>query len=215
MPIDALSRICATYVDDFPVCGAAISTIGSLYAGETVAASDAVAARLDEIQLDLGEGPGWDAVRSRGPVLVDDVREAIPRWPLFADEATRIAVDAVYAFPLRVGGLDVGVVGLHNSSPGPLPVSVVDAIRRRSTGTALELVVQVLVDGGTGGSDDPHSRRVIHQATGMIVARHRTTPGDALLLLRAHAFALGRTVADVAEEIADRRSGFPPPPSEI
>ncbi|SMH33133.1 ANTAR domain-containing protein [Rathayibacter oskolensis] len=214
MPADALTRLCTPYVDDFPVGGAAISTIGSSFAGETLAASDPAAARLDEIQLDLGEGPCWDAVRSRGPVLVDDVREATPRWPLFADEAGRIPVDAVYAFPLRVGGLDVGVVELYNLRPGPLAATVVDRIRRRTTGTALQLVAQVLADNDAEGRGNPHSRRVIHQATGMILARYGTTAADALLLLRAHAFALGRTVADVAEEITDRRTGFPPSPPE-
>ncbi|WKK71846.1 ANTAR domain-containing protein [Rathayibacter oskolensis] len=91
---------------------------------------------------------------------------------------------------------------------------MIDGIRRRTTATALELVAQVLVGSDTDESGNPHSRRVIHQATGMIVARDQCSPGDALLLLRAHAFTLGRSVAALAEEIADRRSGFPPPPLE-
>ena len=48
----------------FPVTGSAVSTVGGFLGSETVAASDEYAARLDELQFDLGEGPCWDAVRS-------------------------------------------------------------------------------------------------------------------------------------------------------
>jgi hypothetical protein len=214
MTIDSLARLSVAYTDDFPVRGAAISTIGSSFGPETVSASDDVAARLDEIQLDLGEGPCWDASRTRAPVLVVDVRAAAHRWPLFAQEAGRLPLDSVYAFPLRIAGLDVGVVDLYNSPAEPLSAAVVERIRSRSPGTALQVVAQVLTDDG-GPSANVHSRRLVHQATGMILARHGISADDSLLLLRAHAFAQGRSVSDVAEEIVDRRTGFPPPPLEI
>jgi len=215
MATDSLSTLSSSYADEFPVLGAAISTIGSSFGGETVSASDDVAARLDEIQLDLGEGPCWDAARRRTPVLVDDVRDAAERWPLFAAEVGRLPLDAVYAFPLRIAGLDVGVVDLYSTTAGPLPAAVIERIRARTPGTALRVVAHVLSDSGTAASSNVHSRRVIHQATGMILARHGISAEESLLLLRAHAFAQGRPVAEVAEEIVDRRTGFPPPPLEI
>ncbi|WP_144713115.1 hypothetical protein [Curtobacterium pusillum] len=48
-----------------PVDGVAISTLGAPFGSETVSASNAFAARLDEVQLDLGEGPIWQALRFR------------------------------------------------------------------------------------------------------------------------------------------------------
>ncbi|WP_411721609.1 hypothetical protein [Mycetocola sp.] len=47
--------------DALPATGVAISTLGAFLGNETVAATDEIAARLDELQFDLGEGPCWDA----------------------------------------------------------------------------------------------------------------------------------------------------------
>ncbi|MBO0982791.1 GAF and ANTAR domain-containing protein [Rathayibacter sp. SD072] len=215
MTADSLARLSISYTDDFPVRGAAISTIGSSFGGETVSATDDVAARLDEIQLDLGEGPCWEASRRRTPVLVVDVRAEADRWPLFSAEAGRLPLASVYAFPLRIAGLDVGVVDLYNVRAAPLSTADIERIRSRSPGTALRVVAQVLTDDAGEASANVHSRRLVHQATGMILARHGITADESLLLLRAHAFAQGRPVSEVAEEIVDRRTGFPPPPLEI
>jgi hypothetical protein len=41
----------------------------------TLCATDGVAARIEELQLDLGEGPCWVAMDSRVPVLLPDVHD--------------------------------------------------------------------------------------------------------------------------------------------
>ena len=57
-------RYSEPFVAFLPVTGAAVSTLGDVLGSETLSASDAHAARLDEVQFDLGEGPCWDALRS-------------------------------------------------------------------------------------------------------------------------------------------------------
>ena len=81
--MDALDRaqdrpegFCEVFIDVFPVSGAAVSTVGEVLGSETLAASDERAARLDELQFDLGEGPCWDAMRSGTAVLQPDIRES-------------------------------------------------------------------------------------------------------------------------------------------
>jgi AmiR/NasT family two-component response regulator len=59
-----------------------------------------------------------------------------------------------------------------------------------------------------GRQEGTYSRREVHQATGMILAQMRVTPADALLVLRGHAFASGRTVLEVAADVIDRRLDF-------
>jgi hypothetical protein len=54
-------------------------------------------------------------------------------------------------------------------------------------------------------------RFVVHQATGMVAAQLDVPVDDALLLLRAHAFASGRNVTDVARDVVDRRLRLDPP----
>jgi hypothetical protein len=52
------------------------------------------------------------------------------------------------------------------------------------------------------------SRSVVHQATGMVAVQLRVEPEDALAILRAHAFAHGATVGEIANQIVHRRLGF-------
>jgi AmiR/NasT family two-component response regulator len=49
------------------------------------------------------------------------------------------------------------------------------------------------------------SRAEVSQATGMLVAQLEIEPAEALVRLRAHAYATGRSVTDVAGEILERR----------
>ena len=56
----------------------------------------------------------------------------------------------------------------------------------------------------TGGTD----RIVIHQATGMIAAQLNETMSNALARLRAAAFASGRPMYDIAQDVVERRVRF-------
>jgi ANTAR domain-containing protein len=49
------------------------------------------------------------------------------------------------------------------------------------------------------------SRAEVRQATGMLVAQVEVEPAEAVVRLRAHAFATGRSATDVACDILDRR----------
>lgn len=49
------------------------------------------------------------------------------------------------------------------------------------------------------------SRVEVSQATGMLVAQLDLEPAEALVRLRAHAYATGRSATDVARDILDRR----------
>ena len=49
------------------------------------------------------------------------------------------------------------------------------------------------------------SRAEVSQATGMLVAQVEVEPAEALVRLRAHTFAAGRSATAVARDILDRR----------
>jgi len=53
-----------------------------------------------------------------------------------------------------------------------------------------------------------NSRAEIHQATGMITIQLGLSLADALLRLRAHAYATGRTVSAIAADVVNRRMFF-------
>lgn len=210
--IDDPDALCRPYLQRFAIDGVAISTLGSTFGGETVAASDTTAARLDEIQLDLGEGPCWDAIHQRAPILVADTRTDA-RWPIFNVALESIDVRTIYAAPLTYAGLTVGVIDLYARQPRRLTTTDRSKIDAVTASTALQVLLAVLGENGDEESTNLNSRRVVHQATGMIIARDRVTAEDALLLLRAHAFTQNRTVVDVATDIITRRTGYPDSPA--
>ncbi|TFD49658.1 GAF domain-containing protein [Cryobacterium frigoriphilum] len=210
------TSLCQPFLTTLPVDGAAISTLGPPFARETLCATDATAARFDEIQLDLGEGPLWSAAETRRPMLVGDIRGPADaatesRWPTLREHSASLEIAAVYAFPLMVGSLTVGAVDLHSRVAGLLdPGQVVDA--QVLAGIAARHVLRRALSGSAHEAqpdeDGELSRRAVHQATGMVLAQLNSTAGDALLIIHGHAFASGRSVRAVAADVVARRLDF-------
>lgn len=201
--------LCAGFVSALPIGHAAISTLGDPFDVETVCASDAVAAGLDEVQLDTGVGPCWRAYSSRSPVLVRDLHhEDSSDWPMLTAAAAAEGVASTYAFPMVVGAVGVGVVDLYAEHRDALSVRDVARALAMADAAARHILREAMdhldVEPGTASS----SRRFVHQATGMVCAQLRVTPEDALLIIRAHAFATGRSVREVAEALIARELDF-------
>ncbi len=203
---------CAPFLSVIPVKGAAISTIGTLVAPETLCATDEAAARLDEVQFDLGEGPCWEALSTGRPVLERDIRTSTRgEWPAFIEAIRDLPVRGVYAFPLTIGRLNVGIIDLYSEEPADLQdIHKRDAEALASI-AARQILRELVMRSGDDNEDDPgseFSRRTIHQATGMVLAQLNVTADDAALIIQAHAYASDRTVREVAEDVLTRRLDF-------
>jgi len=205
------STFCRPFLEMFPVSGAAVSTVGQLLGSETVSASDATAARVDELQFDLGEGPCWEAMKLGRPVLEPDLRShPSAAWPAFSAAIQKEDVGSLFAFPLVVGTLRVGAVDLYAVDPvsltpvqaqqaGTMAAAVGKHVLRRALNT---------IGGEYEDTGNAFSRRVVHQATGMVLAQLRVPGDDALLIIQGQAFATGKTMMEIAEEIVERRLSF-------
>lgn len=206
------SNLSEPFLTVLPVTGAAVSVlVGS--GQSTISTTDAVATRLDEIQFDLGEGPCWDAMSSRQPVLSPDfANERSSDWPLFRDQVLsdpiRHDVHALFAFPLYVGSLNIGAVDLYADAPRELEAVEVSRVSKLAELASWQVLRRVIGDDGIAEDPSPLSRREVHQATGMVLAQLDITSEQAVVLLRAHAFATGRTVREVAIDVVDRRLDF-------
>lgn len=167
------SDLCAPYLSQLQVTGAAVSMFGGAPSESLVCASDPLATRLDELQFDLGEGPRWEARRTRLPVLVPDVHDTHPySWPVFSKAVLDTAVAALFVFPLTIGALDLGVVELHRTKPGNLRHNDHATAGVLANQTAWQLLRRILTVNSADGDPDVDtalmSRREIHQATGMV-----------------------------------------------
>jgi hypothetical protein len=192
-----------------PVKGAAVSTFGELLPMQTISASDSRARRIDEIQFDLNEGPCWDALASGEPVVEPDIRHRPTRvWPAFSPALAELPIGALLAYPLVFGPLKLGAIDLYADEPiswaGP---SAADA-SVLAAAIARTVLRRALRDAEPGEDDGPYSRRLIHQATGMVIAQLRISAVDAELLIRGQAFATEQPMREIAQRILDRDLSF-------
>jgi GAF domain/ANTAR domain len=218
MAMDALERsaeapagFCRPFLDVLPVSGASVSTVGDLLGSETLSASDKLAARLDELQFDLGEGPCWDAMSSGRPVLEPDVRGR-PRsaWPAFSAAILDADISSIFAFPLAVGPLRMGAVDLYSVVPVELDRRQAEQADAMAAVVGRHVLRQALDAVGRDGDDigNAYSRRLIHQATGIVLAQLDLSADDARLVIHGHAFAASRSMKEVAQDILDGRLNF-------
>jgi hypothetical protein len=208
-------RICELCVEMLDVTGAGISMVTTTGNRGAVCATDEVSARIEDLQLTLGEGPCIDAVHGAAPVLVADLLDPndldVARWPAFMDNASAAGVRAVFAFPLRIGAISVGALDLYRTRPGELAADELPAVLMAAHAAALALL-NLEGDWDDSFRDDTDARSTynlqVHQATGMVTVQLGITMDEAFLLLRARAFSSGRSLAEVATDIVERRLRF-------
>jgi hypothetical protein len=206
---------CAAAVDAIEVTGAWLSAASGA-AGHLMRVTDEVSGQLAELQVTLGQGPGPDAAACGGPVLVSDLgeTEAGRRWPVFAPAARETGAAAVFAFPLRIGAIRTGVMGLYRDRPGPLSdFQLGDALLFADTATVLLLESQDQAAGPGGQPADLAMHRAeIDQATGMLTEQLGVGIAEAFVRLRAYAYAHDRRLAELARDIVASRLRLHPDP---
>jgi hypothetical protein len=143
--------------------------------------------------------------------LGDDQGGHVARWPIFGDLAREAGVRAMFAFPLRVGVQTVGVLDLFRDRAGLLSseqaraAAALAALAGASLHQLSDVPIEVLED---SASDRSAYRFEVHQASGMVSVQLGISTGEALVRLRARAFAQGRAVSELAADVINRRVRF-------
>ena len=213
--VEAADLLCRACVGLLGIDAAAISLVFDGAASGTLGSSGEYARAYDELQFTLGEGPCLDSVTLRAPVLVADLADLDDtRWPMYGPAMLSHRIRGVFALPVLVAGEHVGALDLFRVEPGDL-----DGNDLTGAAAAAELACIPLLDlmnnDLQAAVNDPESnawaelhalsRAEVSQATGMLVAQLDVEPAEALLRLRAHAYATGRSATEVARDILDRR----------
>ena len=109
---------------------------------------------------------------------------------------------------MRMGAARFGALDLYRDRRGDLGRDqLTDAISMSEIVTRAVIAVQADADMGALAADldDADLRAQVHQAAGMIAAQLDIPVTDALVRLRAHAYAQGRPVNEVALDVVERR----------
>jgi len=205
--------LCGPFVQQLPITGASISVFDLQGRQSTICASDPTAARLDELQFELGEGPQWDVLRGAVPVLHPDVRGGTPVLSVpFGQALLSLPVGGLFSFPMIVGAVAVGVVGLYRSSAGaldPEALQLAKSLTKLATIPAVSDAMRTAqTDADPANSSAPAMRREVHQATGVLLVELGLSIEEAFAQLRAYAFATQRPIREVARDVLDRRLNF-------
>jgi hypothetical protein len=213
--LSAADRLCRACVELLDVDGAAVSLLHDGSTQGTFGSSGELSRRLDEFQFTFGEGPCLDAMSSGRPVLVSDFRSVDEqRWPAFGRAMRDSGVRAVYALPVAIARLPVGALDLFSRRPGPLSADGLNGGLWAAELASLPLLDLMTSDtdwaaageGGDGWEQLASLERVeVYQATGMIIGELDVDAAEALVRLRAYAFASGLTASEAAWAIVERR----------
>jgi hypothetical protein len=198
------------------LCRAAVRSTGTSSCGVTMLvrggqsvtahASEPQAQAVEDLQHTLGEGPGVEATESGAAVLARDLVDltdpTLERWPTFARESAGLGVRAAFAFPLLLGSHPIGAISFYRAAPGGL-----DAEQVIQGWVTADAVAQSLVDPSErlpapSEHTDPMQ---VHQAAGMVTVQLDVPIDQALLRMRATAYAEGQTVDQLADAIVRRR----------
>jgi hypothetical protein len=221
----AVADVCAVAVSSAQASGGWMAAASGRGPDFVICVTDPVSEQLAELQLMLGEGPCHDVLATAAPVLAADLgdEESSRRWPAFTPEARQLGAAAGYVFPLVIGAIRAGVMGLYRSSPGPLSgPQLGDCLLLADTATVL--LLDGLADGdGLAADGDGHGTRPagqppelaahraeIDQATGMLTVQLGVNVSAAFARLRAYAYTHDRRLADVAADIVARRLRLQP-----
>jgi hypothetical protein len=200
-----LARACVTTLG---VDAAGLSVVDASGTRIPLGSSTAHAACAERLQFTVGAGPCWEAQETRQPVfaLLEDLRR---RWMPFADLLTaQTPFRAVVALPLREDLAGAGALDLYVTDEARVPdldVFAAIAVGELVTAELSEAAVwsDWQAERGPDWLHGPDARRraAVLRAAGRAAMALETDPATALDLLRATAYAEGRSVEDVAEDL--------------
>ena len=220
------------------VAGSDSAAITLFYTGVeriTVCATSDLAARIEDLQDVLEQGPGAVAYDTGFQVRVgiglDSSESALDgtgqsdqgaemrrsgtalvadgerRWPLLVEQVTAdFGAVGVLAVPIRPGLEVLGVLTFYTErGSAPGIDSHVAQILADAVGNALLSDPQRLVN---ESSVQWASRAVVHQAAGVLIAQLRISSADALALLRARASTQGISLFQVCKAVVRHEIDF-------
>jgi GAF domain-containing protein len=203
------ARICEVCADVLEMTGAGVMLMSGDVPRGSVCSSNDVSELIEDLQYTLGEGPCVDAYNQQRPVLEPDLANPdVPRWIGFTPPAVAAGARAIFGFPLQIGSVHLGALNLYRDQPGPMNDDQhADALVVSEVTARAVLDMQAHAPPGLIATELAESdfRFVVHQASGMVSVQLGVTVAEALIRLRAYAFAQDRLLTEVAEEVVDRR----------
>lgn len=166
---------------------------------DAMAPSSAIAQRVDEIQVEAGQGPCLDALRQHQVFRTGNL-PAETRWPRFAGRAyDETGVRSILGIRMWVEGDTLGALNIYSTAA--------DAFDDYSQDVASVLAVHAAVAWTSARQQEQmeealSTRDLIGQAKGMLMLTHGIDADEAFDLLRTASQRDNTKLRDLAQRIA-------------
>ncbi|HZU72207.1 MAG TPA: GAF and ANTAR domain-containing protein [Acidimicrobiales bacterium] len=205
--------LCEVATDILEVAGAGVMLMSGDVPRGSLCTTNAVSALIEELQYTLGEGPCIDAYQQDAVVIEPDLADPrTPRWVAFTPRAVEAGARAVFGFPLRAGAVRLGALNIYQDHPGPLSNDQhADALVMADVVAHWVLDVQAEAPPGALAEELEIGAEfyfIVHNAAGVVSVQLGVTVTEAMIALRAYAFAHDRPLRDVAQDVVERRLRF-------
>ncbi|QIK75973.1 GAF and ANTAR domain-containing protein [Nocardioides piscis] len=193
-------------------CGITLRRDGQI---ATVAHSDEVAMRMDEIQYIHGRGPCLEAIHQGTRIEVPDM-SAETRWGDYPGYALSNGIHSVVSLPLTIDGHTRGALNIFVTSPHAFNTADITRAEAFTAQAATALTILLRHASHTVLDDELRealaTRAVIDQALGILMVTRKISAHDAFELLRHTSQNTNRKVSTIAAELIETMTGHPPQP---
>lgn len=187
------------------------SAVGLLLADQRgrlrfMAASDERARILEIFQVQISEGPCFEAYQTAAPVIDEDLATSGERWPDFSKQALAAGFRSVHAFPLRLRQEVIGALNVFGSTVGGnFDESDLQIVQALTDTAAIALLQERAIRRSEVLSEQLqgalNSRIVIEQAKGAIAQALGVSIDAAFTVLRGYSRRHNRKLTEIAHEV--------------
>lgn len=179
-------------------------TMASEHGEYTLAASDARAAAVDEVQYANGDGPCLQSLRTGLVVSVPDLTVET-RWGDYPAHALAEGVRSSFSTPMTADGITLGALNLYAETAHAFgeqqqrDAAVFTATATGAVAMVLRLGAQVQLSEQL--RNGLSTRSVIDQAIGIMISNRRCSPDEAFAYLRSASQHRNVKLRDIATEL--------------
>ncbi|HEY5846685.1 MAG TPA: GAF and ANTAR domain-containing protein [Microlunatus sp.] len=166
-----------------------------------VAAARRDAARADVLQVDLREGPGWQAIARRQPVIVSELRFD-SRWRFWSPLVADLGFRSVLSLSLTDGDTS-GALNLYSRRPSRFDSADLALAQAFAAHAAIAVAVAAEREQLLRAVQ---TRAIVGQAQVRLMERHHLTADRALTALRRYASHTGQDPQLIAQRVIDDRN---------
>jgi GAF domain-containing protein len=205
--IDFLQMLAEDCVSLLDVSAAGIMLVDEQGVLRHAACSDERMRLVELFELQVEEGPCFDAYNQRVSVISGSPEDAADRWPKFATSAAEHGYAAVAGVPMRLRNQIIGALNLFSTSPGVLGAEDVRVAQAMADVATISILQERAIRVGETLSHQLQgaleSRVAIEQAKGIVSEHSDISVDEAFEQIRRFARAGHHRLSDVARQIID------------